>query len=77
MKTYSRHAWTKEEVRAVLSLWSSKNSQEIAEKLKVRVPQVHYIAKAIRTERPELLPKKRLLGSTRTLVRDVLAELDA
>jgi transposase len=66
--------YTKDEIKAVITLWEDKSTQEIAEELGRKTSSIGYIANAIRKEGYRL-PKKTKRGTFNLLVKEVIAEL--
>lgn len=62
--------FTKDEIKAVATLWNEKSLQEIANELNITTLQVQYLAKEMRRE-GFLLPKKYKKGVARLLIREV------
>lgn len=70
------HQWTKAEIKTLLTLWESNSVSDIAEKLGVTTAQVNYMATEIRKINPTLVTKKRNKMQLRSLISEVLAELN-
>lgn len=71
-KVDERHSWTKSEIKKLAKLWSTMNTEQLAESIGVEVKQVGYMADMIRKEFPEMLPKKHKKGVLRGLIREAL-----
>lgn len=70
----AKHLWTKEEIKTLISLWETMTLEEVARELKVHPTQAQYMAALIRKE-GYALPKKRVIGRARGLVKEVIREL--
>jgi transposase len=66
--------FTKDEIKAVITLWEDKSTNEIAEELGRRTSSICYIANAIRKE-GYTLSKKTKRGTMNLLIKEVIAEL--
>ena len=70
----ARHQWTKDEIKALVSLWDTKTTLEIAAELNLKNNQVTYMAKRVR-DSGYALPKHRRNGYMASLVKEAIAEL--
>ncbi len=69
-----RKFYTKEHIKGIIKLWENNSVDEIANKLGITPQAVVYLAKQIREEGYNL-PKKHIVGKTRSLIKSVLSEL--
>lgn len=75
MKPKSNTLYTKEQIKQVIKLWGDYSTEDIAKKLKIEKKQVSYLATQIRAAGFKL-PKKHIIGKTRSLIMEVLNELE-
>lgn len=68
------HMWTKDDIKKVAKLWSSKTMEELAKELDVRKDQILYIVTHMRKAGFEL-PRKHKTGYMEMLLKECLLEL--
>lgn len=66
------HQWTKDEIKMLAKLWTSKSVQDIADEMGLQKTQVSYMANAVRKIYPNLMPKKHRNGEIQSLIREAL-----
>jgi len=66
--------YTKDEIKQVINLWVDTPMSKICKKMDLSPVQVGYLVSLLRAEGMNL-PKKHLVGTTRSLVKEVVAEL--
>lgn len=69
-----KHSWTKEDIKKIIKLWSSKTTKDLADEIGVSTGQIGYIAMNIRKSGYKL-PRKTVKGQLRTLIGEVIEEL--
>lgn len=74
ISTNSRHQWTKEDIKVVMTQWESNTTEEISEQLGVSKGQISYVAKELRLAGHHL-PKKRRNGYMRNLIAECISDL--
>lgn len=70
----NNHEWTKDEIKKVISLWTSKSLKEIGTDVGVNAQQVAYIAGQIRKSGFNL-QKKTIKGNLRSLIGEAIKEI--
>lgn len=70
----TKHQFTKQEARILLTLWDRATKEEIAEKLNLRSEQIGYLAREMNKVGFEL-SKKRKVGQLRTMLKELKKEL--
>lgn len=68
------HSWTKEDIKKIIKLWSSKSTIDLAKDIGIDPAQVSYLAGQIRKSGYKL-PRKTVKGQLQTLIKDVISEL--
>lgn len=74
VRAMNNHMWTKENVKALLALWDTKNMREIAEQLNLTQAQVNYMASNLR-KKGFPLAQKRQVGQLQILLDEVAGEM--
>lgn len=73
-KTKVSKPFTKQEIKAIIKLWETKTTQEIAAEINRSTGSVQYMANVIRKSGYHL-PRKSQKGTIRLLVKEVLNDL--
>lgn len=73
-KEHTRHLWTKNDIRKLIDLWESKTIAELAEEIGCKESAVAFMAYQLRKEGFTLSRRKRQVGITRKLIKDVIDE---
>lgn len=71
-RTYK--SWTKDELKEFLNLWESESTESLAKKFKVKKTTISVLAAMFRKEGMKL-GRKRKVGNTRLLIKEVIREL--
>lgn len=73
MTTYNVKSWTKNDISTVLDLWETTSNRDLANKLGVKPQQLQYMRMQISKAGYDL-PRKRVVGVSQGLIKDVLRE---
>lgn len=73
-KRNPRHMWTKDDIKTVLKLWDTENSDYICKKLDISYMQLQYITKEIRKAGIPIA-KKHSKGNLQGLLKEIKAEI--
>lgn len=77
MKTTKKnvhHMWTKNEVKKLYTIWDTTSMEDVCEELGIDAGQVRYMVAQMRKQGFPL-QKKRKIGQTMTMLKELKAEL--